>query len=57
MHHSGDPNMKVWVDTHTALYYCPGDELYGQSPDGHFTTQGEAQQDRFEPAERSACVE
>jgi len=56
VHYRGDPNMKVWVDTHTALYYCPGDALYGKSKDGHFTTQGEAQADRFEPAERSACV-
>lgn len=57
VHYHGDPNLKVWVDTHTALYYCPGDELYGKSPDGHFSTQREAELDRFEPAERSACVE
>ena len=57
VHYRGDPDMKVWVDTHTALYYCPGDELYGKSKDGHFTTQREAQADRFEPAERSACVQ
>jgi len=56
-HFHGDPNLKVWVDTHTALYYCPGDELYGKSPDGHFTTQRDAALDHFEPAERSACVE
>ncbi len=53
----GDPNVRVWVDTHTALYYCPGEELYGKSPDGHYTTQREAQSDRFEPAERSVCVQ
>ncbi|MGA9644287.1 MAG: hypothetical protein WBQ72_23015 [Terriglobales bacterium] len=52
----GDPNIKVWVDPHAALYYCGGDELYGKSPDGYFTTQHEAQLDNFEPAERSACV-
>ena len=57
VHYRGDPTLKVWVDTHTALYYCPGDELYGKSPDGHFSTQREAQTDRFEPAERSACVQ
>jgi ribosomal protein L40E len=57
VHYQGDPNVKVWVDTHTALYYCPGEELYGKSPDGHFSTQREAQSDRFEPAERSVCVE
>ena len=57
VHPQGDPNVKVWVDTHSALYYCPGEELYGKSPDGHFSTQREAQSDRFEPAERSVCVE
>lgn len=54
-HYRGDPNIKVWVDTHTALYYCPGDELYGKAQDGHYTTQHDAQLDRFEPAERIAC--
>jgi hypothetical protein len=57
VHYYGDPNLKVWVDTHTALYYCPGDELYGKSPDGHYTTQRAAQADQFEPAERSVCIE
>ncbi len=57
VHYYGDPNLKVWVDTHTALYYCPGDELYGKSPDGHYTTQREAQADQFQPAERSVCIE
>ena len=57
VHFHGDPDLKVWVDTHTALYYCPGDELYGKSPNGHYTTQREAQADRFEPAERSVCIQ
>ena len=57
VHYRGDPEIKVWVDTHTALYYCPGDELYGKSPDGHFTTQREAQAERFEPAQGSACIQ
>lgn len=57
VHHTGDPNIRVWVDTHAALYYCPGAELYGKSPNGHYSTQREAQLDRFEPAERVVCVE
>ena len=57
VHFHGDPDLKVWVDTHTALYYCPGDELYGKSPNGHYTSQREAQADRFEPAERSVCIQ
>lgn len=52
---AGNPNVQVWVDLHTALYYCPGAELYGKTPDGKFTTQRDAQLDQFEPAARRNC--
>ena len=51
----GDPNIEVWVDPHTALYYCPGDEPYGKTADGRLTNQRDAQSDQFEPANRAAC--
>ena len=51
----GNPNVRVWVDLHTALYYCPGAELYGKTPEGKFTTQRDAQLDQFEPAARTYC--
>lgn len=51
----GNPNTQVWLDIHTALYYCPGSELYGKTPGGRFATQQDAQQDQFEPALRQAC--
>ncbi len=51
----GNPTTKVWVDLHTALYYCPNAELYGKTRGGKFETQREAQQDQFEPASRNAC--
>ena len=51
----GNPNISVWVDPKTALYYCVGEELYGKAPGGHVTTQREAQLDQFEPAGRAAC--
>src|SRR5215469_8401787 len=51
----GRPDARVWLDVHTALYYCEGSELYGKTPEGRFTTQGEAQQDQFEPASQSFC--
>jgi putative methionine-R-sulfoxide reductase with GAF domain len=51
----GNPTTQVWIDTHTALYYCPGSELYGKTPKGRFTSQHEAQLDQFEPASRRAC--
>jgi hypothetical protein len=51
----GNPNAPVWVDLHTALYYCSGSELYGKTPGGKFTTQRDAQLDQFEPAARKTC--
>jgi len=51
----GNPETQVWVDTHTALYYCPGTDLYGKTPKGKYTTQRDAQLDQFEPAYRKAC--
>ena len=52
---AGNPNLWVWVDVHTALYYCPGSELYGKTAGGKFLLQKEAQLDQFQPAERASC--
>jgi GAF domain-containing protein len=51
----GNPDTQVWEDLHTAMYYCPGAELYGKTEKGKFTTQRDAQLDQFEPAFREAC--
>jgi putative methionine-R-sulfoxide reductase with GAF domain len=53
--YKGNPDTQVWVDLHTALYYCPGSDLYGKTPQGKLTSQREAQLDQFEPASRKAC--
>ncbi|HXO31996.1 MAG TPA: GAF domain-containing protein [Candidatus Acidoferrales bacterium] len=53
--YKGNPNTQVWIDPHTALYYCPGSELYGKTPKGKFASQQDAQLDQFEPASRRAC--
>ncbi len=55
IHSAGDPNINVWVDPHTALYYCSGEDQYGKTPDGHISTQHDAQMDRFQPAGRAVC--
>jgi hypothetical protein len=52
---TGNPGINVWVDLRTALYYCPGTDLYGKTPKGRYTTQGEARNDRFEPASGRVC--
>ncbi len=53
--YKGNPDIQVWVDLHTALYYCPGSDLYGKTPKGKLASQREAQLDQFEPANRKAC--
>jgi putative methionine-R-sulfoxide reductase with GAF domain len=53
--YKGNPNIQVWVDLHTALYYCPGSDLYGKTPKGKTARQRDAQLDQFEPATRKAC--
>ena len=51
----GNPNAQVWIDLHTALYYCQGDPLYGKTPGGKLSHQRDAQLDQFEPAHRKVC--
>lgn len=51
----GNPNTQVWVDEQTALYYCPGADLYGKTAKGRITSQRDAQLDQIEPASRKAC--
>jgi hypothetical protein len=53
--YKGNPDIEVWIDLRTALYYCPGTDLYGKSPKGKFETQRDAQLDQFEPANRKSC--
>ncbi len=51
----GNPTIQVWIDLHTALYYCPGDPLYGKTAGGRTSLQRDAQLDQFEPAYRKVC--
>jgi hypothetical protein len=53
--YTGNPRTRVWIDTRTALYYCPGQEFYGNTPEGRYSSQIQAQRDQFEPAFRRAC--
>ncbi len=53
--YKGNPDTQVWVDLQTALYYCPGADLYGKTPKGKYSSQRDAQLDSFEPALRKAC--
>jgi hypothetical protein len=54
-YNKGNPDTQVWVDLQTALYYCPGADLYGKTPKGKLTSQRQAQMDQFGPAKLKAC--
>ena len=53
--YQGNPDTKVWIDLHTAIYYCPGASLYGKTQKGKYDRQQDALDDHFEPAGRQAC--
>ena len=53
--YKGNPDTRVWIDLRTALYYCPGSDLFGKTEKGKLTSQRSAQLDQFEPAYRKAC--
>lgn len=53
--YKGNPEAQVWVDLNTALYYCPGSDLYGKTAKGKLSSQRDAQLDQFEPANRKVC--
>jgi len=49
------PDVGVWVDLHTGLYYCSGTEAYGKTGGGKFTTQRQAREEHFKPAASNVC--
>jgi hypothetical protein len=51
----GKPDIKVWADLHTALYFCPGAKQYGHTSKGKYMTQKQAQDSNFESALRVPC--
>jgi GAF domain-containing protein len=51
----GNPDTQVWIDLQTALYYCPGSDLYSKTTKGRLASQRDAQLDQFEPANRRPC--
>jgi hypothetical protein len=52
---NGNPDAKVWIDVHTALYFCAGSESFGKTQKGRLAKQREAQLDHFEPASGKPC--
>ena len=51
----GNPNSKVWVNTNSGVYHCPGTGWYGTTKEGKYMTQKEAQAKGYRPAYGIAC--
>jgi hypothetical protein len=52
---SGNPDVTVWVNTTSGVYHCPHTRWYGNTKNGEYMTQSEAQAKGYRPAYRSVC--
>jgi hypothetical protein len=46
---------KVWVNTHSGVYHCPGTRWYGATKEGKYMSECEAQKAGFRPAYGKPC--
>ena len=52
---AGTATVKVWVNTNSGVYHCPGTRWYGKTKSGQFMTQREAQSKGYRPAYGAIC--
>ena len=53
---TGNPGVKVWVNTDSGTYHCPDTQWYGKTREGQYMTQKEAQEKGYRPAASRACM-
>jgi hypothetical protein len=51
----GNPDVKVWVNTASGVYHCPGTHWYGNTKRGEYMPQAEAQKKGYRPAYGKVC--
>ena len=51
----GNPSTKVWVNTKSHVYHCPGTRYYGNTKNGEYMTQADAQSKGNRPAYGKVC--
>jgi hypothetical protein len=51
----GNPSVKVWVNTNSGVYHCPGTRWYGATKQGTYMTQKEALDRGNRPAYGRYC--
>ena len=52
---AGQPVHEVWVNTRSGVYHCPGTRYYGNTKNGQYMTQAEAQKQGNRPAYGKFC--
>lgn len=51
----GNPDVKVWVNTNSGVYHCPGTRWYGATKHGAYMRQADAQKKGYRPAYGRVC--
>jgi hypothetical protein len=51
----GNPEVRVWVNTTSGTYHCPGTRWYGKTKEDEYMTQKGAQDKGYRPAANRAC--
>ena len=51
----GNPDIKVWVNTNSGVYHCPSTRWYGNTKQGEYINQAEAQKKGYRPAYGKVC--
>lgn len=50
-----NPDVQVWVNTHSGIYHCPNTHWYGATKSGVYMKQLEAQQKGYRAAYHRVC--
>jgi hypothetical protein len=52
----GNPDIRVWVNTNSRAYHCPGTRWFGKTHEGEYMTQKQAQDKGYHPATYQPCM-
>jgi hypothetical protein len=47
--------IKVWVNTRSGFYYCPGTDMYGKLQPGKYMTETSALESGYQPSLKQTC--